>query len=139
MATETQKGMDNYVSHHFLIKFLVEKSLHNVSRMSWEDFINVDQFRHEQLQPRVLPQPRRASKILSMTEATPSASISSIGSNANPLVIEEETIDISSSETEHSERESYSFNFDGGVPLETLTRTREQKKEAGKRIGKAKT
>lgn len=34
MAIETQKGRENFPSHHYLIKFLVEKSLQEVSGMS---------------------------------------------------------------------------------------------------------
>lgn len=40
MATETQKGRKNYVTHHCLIKFLVERSLQEASPMlSWKYFL----------------------------------------------------------------------------------------------------
>lgn len=89
MVAETQKGRDNFVSHHCLIKFLVEKSLHDVSGITYEEFINVDQFRPKQLQPRVLPQPRTSSRRLSMVKATSGASTSSAGSSVNPPIAEE--------------------------------------------------
>lgn len=34
-AEETQKGKDNFVTHHALIKLLIEISLRDVSLMSW--------------------------------------------------------------------------------------------------------
>lgn len=81
-------GRDNSIFHHCLIKLLVEKSLHDVSRMTWEEFINVDQFRPKQSQPRVLPQPHRYSKRLNMVETTLGASTSGVGSSMNPHAIE---------------------------------------------------
>lgn len=42
MVAETHKGRDNFLSHHCLIKLLVEKSLHDVSGMTWEEFIKIN-------------------------------------------------------------------------------------------------
>lgn len=36
---ETQKGKDNYVTHHALIKLLIERSLRDVSPMTWDEFL----------------------------------------------------------------------------------------------------
>lgn len=47
MVAETQKGRDNSISHHCLIKLQVEKYLHEVFDMTWEEFLNIDQFRPE--------------------------------------------------------------------------------------------
>ncbi len=47
-AKETQKGKDNSVTHHALIKFLIERSLRDVSPLTWDDFVNF-----KTLQPQV--------------------------------------------------------------------------------------
>ena len=38
---ETQKGKDNSVTRHALIKLLIERSLRDVSPMSWVEFVQV--------------------------------------------------------------------------------------------------
>lgn len=38
-AKEIQKGKDNSVTHHALIKLLIERSLRDVSSMSWTKFV----------------------------------------------------------------------------------------------------
>ena len=38
-AKETQKGKVNFVSHHALIKLLVERSLRDSSPISWAEFV----------------------------------------------------------------------------------------------------
>ena len=45
-AEETQKGKDSSVTHHALIKLLIERSLWDVSHMTWEEF-----FQAKTLQP----------------------------------------------------------------------------------------
>lgn len=49
-AKETQKGKDNFVTHHALIKFLIEISFRDISPMSWEEFIQ-----HNTMQPQIAP------------------------------------------------------------------------------------
>ena len=49
-AEETQKGKDNFVTHHALIKFLIERSLRDASPMSWEEI-----FQCKTLQPQAAP------------------------------------------------------------------------------------
>lgn len=137
MAFETQKGRDNFVSHHCLIKLFVEKSLHDVCDMICEEFLNVDQIRPEHLRPRVFPQPRRASRRSGMNKATPGASTSSPSSSASPVAAKQ-TINISSSQAKHSNRESSSLDSNDYVPLGILMRTSIQKKEAEIKKGKAK-
>ena len=46
-AEETQKGKDNFVTHHALIKLLIEISLRDVSPLTWDDFV-----KFKTLQPR---------------------------------------------------------------------------------------
>lgn len=89
------------------------------------------------MQPRVLPQPRRSIRRLSTVEATLDASTSSAGSSVNPPAIEE-TIEISSSEIEHSEKGSSSSDSNDDIPLGTLMKTRAEKREMETRKGKAK-
>lgn len=50
MVIETQKGRSNFVSHHCLIKLLVERSLRDVSQLSWEEFMSLHEFRAENYQ-----------------------------------------------------------------------------------------
>lgn len=50
-AEETQKGKPNYVSHHALIKILVEQSLRDSSPISWAEFVE-----SKTLQPQVNPE-----------------------------------------------------------------------------------
>lgn len=119
MAVETQKGRGNFVSHHCLIKLLVEKYLHEVSDMTWEEFLNIHQFRPEHLQPMVLPQPRRVSRRVSIVETTLVASTSGASPSVNPPAAKQ-TIEISSSKIEHSDKGSSSLDSDDDVPLETL-------------------
>ena len=38
-AKETHKGKDNYVTHHVLIKLLIERSLRGISPMSWVEYV----------------------------------------------------------------------------------------------------
>ena len=38
-AEETQKGKENSVTHHALIKLLIKRSLRDVSPMTWDEFI----------------------------------------------------------------------------------------------------
>jgi hypothetical protein len=38
-ASETQKGRENLVAHHALIKLLIAHSLRDVSPLSWQEFI----------------------------------------------------------------------------------------------------
>ena len=38
-AEETQKGKDNSITHHALIKLLIERSLRDVSAMTWAEFV----------------------------------------------------------------------------------------------------
>ena len=40
-AEELEKGKDNSVTHHALIKLLIERSLRDVSPMSWVKFVQV--------------------------------------------------------------------------------------------------
>ena len=49
-AEETQKGKDNYVTHHALIKLLIERSLRDVSPMTWDEFLQA-----KTLQPQAAP------------------------------------------------------------------------------------
>ena len=49
-AKETQKGKDNFVTHHALIKLLIERSLRDVSPLTWDDFV-----KFKTLQPQVDP------------------------------------------------------------------------------------
>ena len=46
-AKETQKGKEKFVSHHALIKILVERSLKDSSPISWVEF-----FETKMLQPQ---------------------------------------------------------------------------------------
>lgn len=104
MAVETQKGRDNFVSHHCLIKLLVEKYLQEVSGMTWEEFVNIDQFRQENVHPRGQPQPRRVSRGERVVKITPGASTSGANLSTNPPTTEA-TIEIDSSELEYSDEE----------------------------------
>lgn len=137
MVDETQKGRDNSISHHCLIKLLVEKSLHDVSKITWEELINIDQIRLENLQYRVLPQSCRYSRRLSTAEATPSASTFGEIPSVNPPTTKE-TIEISSFGIEHSNKESFSLDSNDDVPLGILIKNREQKREEEIRKGKSK-
>ena len=47
---ETQKGKENMVTHHALIKFLIERSLRDVSPMTWDEFLQA-----KTLQPQAGP------------------------------------------------------------------------------------
>ena len=38
-AKETQKGKDNSITHHTLVKNFMERSLRDASPMSWEKFV----------------------------------------------------------------------------------------------------
>ena len=38
---ETQKGKDNSITYHDLIKLLIERSLRDVSPMTWAEFVQV--------------------------------------------------------------------------------------------------
>lgn len=46
-AKETQRGGNHSISHHSLIKLLVEHSLRDVSQMAWGAFEDILQFREE--------------------------------------------------------------------------------------------
>lgn len=46
-AAETQKGRPHSISHHYLIKLLVERSLRDVSLISWYEFVEIRRFRVE--------------------------------------------------------------------------------------------
>ena len=54
---ETQKGKDNYVTHHALIKLLIERSLRDVSPLTWDEFV---QFKT--LQPQADPSERQSEE-----------------------------------------------------------------------------
>ena len=47
---ETQKGKDNSITHHALIKLLIERSLRDVSPLTWDEFV-----KFKTLQPQVDP------------------------------------------------------------------------------------
>ena len=47
---ETQKGKENYVTHHALIKLLIERSLRDVSPLTWDEFVQL-----KTLQPQASP------------------------------------------------------------------------------------
>ena len=49
-AKETQKGKYNFVTHHALIKLLIERSLRDVSPMTWDEFLKA-----KTLQPQAAP------------------------------------------------------------------------------------
>ena len=49
-AEETEKGKDIFVTHHALIKLLIERSLRDVSPMTWDEFVQV-----KTLQPQAAP------------------------------------------------------------------------------------
>ena len=40
-AEETQKGKENFVTHHALIKLLIERSLRDVSPLTWDEFVQL--------------------------------------------------------------------------------------------------
>ena len=52
-AEETQRGNVNSITHHALIKLLVEKSLRDSSPIPWEDFVK---FKTPQPQINLIPQ-----------------------------------------------------------------------------------
>ena len=62
-AEETQKGKANYVSHHAIIKILVERSLRDSSPISWANF-----FETKTLQPQVNPIPQNLENEEETTE-----------------------------------------------------------------------
>lgn len=111
MVVKMQKGGDNFVSHRCLIKLLVEKSLQEVSDMTWEEFVNIDQFRPENVHPRGQSQPRRVSREERVTETTPRASTSGANPSSNSPTTEQ-AIEIGSSESEYSSEESSSSKSD---------------------------
>ena len=47
---ETKKGKDNFVTHYALIKILMERSLRDVSPMTWDEFVQA-----KTLQPQASP------------------------------------------------------------------------------------
>ena len=47
---ETQKGKENYVTHHALINLLIERFLRDVSPLTWDEFVKTNT-----LQPQVGP------------------------------------------------------------------------------------
>ena len=57
---ETQKGKDNSITHHALIKLLIERFLRDVSPMTWDEFVQA-----KTLQPQVGPseQPREENVV----------------------------------------------------------------------------
>lgn len=142
METETQKGRDNFVSHHCLIKLLVEKYLHEVTDMTWEEFLNIVQFRPKHV--RGQPQPRRVSREVRATEVTLGASTSGANPSSNPPIAEQ-AIEIDSSESKYLGEESSSSDSNDNAPAKTTIRTRAtlrreeaQMREAEMRKGKAK-
>ena len=38
---ETKKGKENSITHHALIKLLVERSLRDVSHLTWDEFVQL--------------------------------------------------------------------------------------------------
>ena len=56
-AEETQKGKENYVTRHALIKLLIERSLRDVSPLTWDDFV---QFKT--LQPQAGPSKQQSEE-----------------------------------------------------------------------------
>lgn len=121
MAAKPHKGRDNSVSHHYLIKLLVEKYLHEVSDMTWEEFLNIDQFRPEHV--RGQPQPRRIRREVRAIEITLGASTFGANPSSNPLVVEE-AVEIGSFDSEHLGEESPSSDSDDNVPAKNPIRTR---------------
>lgn len=49
--TETQKDKPHTISHHCLIKLLVERSLRYVSPMYWNEFVEIRKFRVDNVGP----------------------------------------------------------------------------------------
>ena len=59
-AKETQKGKENLGTHQALIKLLIERSLRDVSPMTWDEFVQA-----KTLKPQVGPseQPREENVV----------------------------------------------------------------------------
>lgn len=54
-AKETQKGKENFFTHHALIKLLIERSLRDVSPLTWDEFVQL-----KTLQPLTSPSEQRS-------------------------------------------------------------------------------
>lgn len=69
-AHGTQQGKDNFVAHHGLIKLLIERSLRDVSPLSWQQFVAQKSLLIPQ-PPRVLtPWPQKKKKEIASTSKT---------------------------------------------------------------------
>ena len=61
-AEETQKGKENYVTHHALIKLLIERSLRDVSPLTWDEFVQL-----KTLQPQAGPSKQHSEENIAPT------------------------------------------------------------------------
>lgn len=80
-AKEIQKGSTHFVSHHGLIKLLVERSLRDVSHMSWGEFEDIRQFGEENVPA--------AEEIIVQEENIAEASFPRVYAAVEPLIAEE--------------------------------------------------
>ena len=63
---ETQKGKHNSVTHHGLINLLIERSLRNVSPMTWDEFVQI-----KTLKPQVSPSEQPSEENVAPTSELP--------------------------------------------------------------------
>lgn len=81
-ATETQKGRPHFVSHHCLIKILVEKFLRDVSPMLWNEFVETRMFRVEHIViEEPLPSQEQENLVEPSSPLEPSSSLKSSEQN----------------------------------------------------------
>lgn len=87
-TTKTQKGRPHSITQHFLIKLLIERSLRDVSQMSWDEFVKVRWFRANKVGPAE-PTPSQEWENLERLEPAIEPSSSGISLVQNVPTIEE--------------------------------------------------
>lgn len=119
IAAKTQKGRPNFVLHHCLIKLLVDRSLRDVSQMSWDEFVSIRKFREVNDRCRGHPSAQKVSITKKIVKLIARASTSRATSTTDSPAAELRLTKSSSSDTNRSSVES-----NVNVQLKTPIRTR---------------